>query len=185
MASTTFDLKGQLRFDETTCTVHDSSNQRLLVVPAAALDELLKNAGRKASSQFGTAVGRAAGARVAARLGGAQAVLAAGLEAVLTQIAGELTVVGLGRVTAERWGRAMVLVVDGAASDDDAFVAAVLEGAMGTATGRAVRCVALGREGTISRALVCSETGAQRARQMLGEGASWSAVVVRLQGGAS
>ncbi len=176
-----FDPKGQLRFDATTGSALDAANQRLLVVPCHALDDLLKASGRKASSTFGAAVGKACGARVASRLGGPEGVRRRGAETVLSHLAGELGVLGLGQVSIERWGRAMLFVVGGCAIADDACVAQVFEGALGAATGRDARCLVLARNADGARVLVASESGIERARALLASGSSWTDVVVKLQ----
>lgn len=176
-----FDPKAQLRFDVAAGAALDASNQRLLVVPCSALDELLKASGRKASSQFGGAVGRACGVRVATRLGGPAGVRKATPEILLSHLAGELGVLGLGQMSIERWGRAMLFVVANCSVADDAFLTNLLEGALVAASGREARCLSLARTAGTVRVLVAGEKGVERARALLASGSTWSEVVTKLQ----
>jgi hypothetical protein len=179
--SATFDVQGQLRFDVSRGTAADSASKPVLVLPVSALTELLQNAGRKAAGQFGFAVGKGCGERAAARLGGDRGVASAAIEQVLTTLAGELCVVGMGRLSLERWGRAMVFVLSDCPIEDDGFVAQVCDGAVQACTGKAVSSVVLAREGATVRVLVTSEGAASRVRAALGAGEAWGSVIARVQ----
>src|SRR5438132_13670003 len=108
MAGTAFDPNGSVRFDLKSGAASDAKGQRLVLWPSASVESLDSSAQEK----LGNDLGRACGARAAARLGGGDAgVRGAGLEHVVTHLAGELAVAGIGAVHVERWGRAMVFVV--------------------------------------------------------------------------
>lgn len=169
----TFDLaRGLVRLDD------DSSR---LLVPAAALLALAKAAGPAASTAFAHSLGEPLGARVARHLSGSDSLRAASPDIVVDHLAGELALVGLGSLTIERWGRALLLVVDRSplAQDDASLLGGVLEGALLQATGRPVRCVLLSG-GAQSRFLVTGEAAAVKAREWLAGGVSWGEVLARL-----
>ena len=73
------------------------------------------------------------------------------LEVAVAHLSGELAIAGIGAVHVERWGRAMVAIVSNPSIADDAFVGAVLAGALSAASGREVAAAALGREGDEAR----------------------------------
>jgi len=108
-----------------------------VMVPAGALLKLCEAAGAEQAAELGSAVGEALGRRVAVRMAAGQedrtaAVRAAGLEAVVEQLAGELALVGMGALSAERWGKALVLIVDQSPFGDagDELLAEVLQAAL-------------------------------------------------------
>jgi hypothetical protein len=176
-----FDPTGAVRFDLRSGSASDSGGARLVLVPSAALESL----DASALAQIGDHVGRACGKRLAARLGGDGGVRAAELELVVTHLAGELALAGIGAVHIERWGRAMVAVVANPSVTDDGFVSAVLSGALSVASGRDVTAAALGREGGKARYFVGSAATSERVRGLVAQGKGYAAVVAILQGGAS
>ena len=167
---------------------HESSDARLLLVPASAIDEVVRHGGAAAGNAIGLLIGAACGSRAAARLGGAAALGSSPLDDVIAHLGGELSLAGIGALAMESWGRAMVMVVARAALKDDALVAAVVEGALRSATGRDLSCAPLsrecGREGDTVRVLVASRGTAERARRWLAEGVAWGEVLTRLQSSA-
>ena len=177
----TFDPTHAVRFDLPRGSVTAGANERHVLLTCAALDDLVMIAGPEASAAVGRSLGSALGSRVALRLGGAEAVGASSVETVLAHLCGELSLAGLGALAIERWGRALVLVVDRPAVADLTFLASILEGALETASGRPARCLSLGRDGTLARALVASDRTIERARSWLDEGLAWGEVVARLQ----
>ena len=136
-------------------------------------------------AQIGTQIGRACGSRLAARLGGDGGVRAAPLEVVITHLAGELAIAGIGAVHIERWGRAMVAIVSNPSIANDAFVGAVLAGALSAASGREVDAAALGRAGGQARYFLGSAPTSVRARGLVAQGKGYAEVVAILQGGTS
>jgi hypothetical protein len=152
-----------------------------VLVPCAALDDLVLIAGPEAAAAVGRALGASIGARIAARLGGTFGLRGASLERVVSELAGELCVVGLGSASMERWGRALVVAVDRPAVSDLPFLASILEGMLEAASGAPVRCVSLGRDGPVARVLVAGEAAVTRAKAMLDQGAAWGEVLGRLQ----
>ena len=177
---TPFDPTRAVAFDLARGVV-EGSGERLLVVPATLVAEIAHAAGPAAARAAARAIGEACGTRIAARLGGAERVRAAPIEEVLSHVAGELAVCGLGTVELERWGRALVVAVAYAAFSDDAWVAALVEGAVGAATERTVAARALVREGGRVRVLVTGPTAAERADKLLAEGTAWGEVLAQIQ----
>jgi hypothetical protein len=151
-----------------------------VLVPADALVDLCRSAGDEAVSDFGRRLGTAAGRRVADRLGDTSS---ATLEEVLEHLGGELALLGLGSLGLERWGRALVLTVEGGPFGQqlDPLLGAVLEGALQRAFGRDVRAAKLGREDRQVRFLVASSASAGKVSEWLGSGLSYGDVLTRLQ----
>src|SRR5687767_663906 len=131
MPGPAFDPNHSVRFDLKRGAASDAKGARLVLVPTTAV-EALEKSHPAAAAELGTELGRTCGARVAARLGGDSGVRNATLEVVVSHLAGELAVAGIGSVVIERWGRAMVLVVSHPCveSSRDAFIGAVLAGAI-------------------------------------------------------
>jgi hypothetical protein len=179
-----FDPNGAVRFDVKNGAASDTRGTRLVLVPASALEQLERTT-PGALAHLGAEVGRGCGARVAARLGGDSAVRDASLEEVVTHLAGELAIAGLGAVSLERWGRALVIVVENAGVNSDGFIGAALAGALGTATGREVGIAPLGRDGTTGRYLACAPQTVAKTRSLVSQGKSWSDVLAALQKGAT
>ncbi|MBX3198986.1 MAG: hypothetical protein KF894_12715 [Labilithrix sp.] len=180
MADPAFDPNGAVRFDVKSGAASDARGTRLVLVPAAAL-EALERTTPGALAHLGSEVGRGCGARVAARLGGDAGVRAATLELVVSHLAGELAIAGLGAVHLERWGRAMVIVVSNPGVNSDGFLGAALSGALAAAAGRDVSIAPLGREGTTARYFVGTQQTAVKARSLVSQGKTWSDVLGALQ----
>src|SRR5262249_26550802 len=126
---------------------------------------------------------KACGAKVASRLGGAGGVVNAQLEVVVSHLAGELALAGVGAVHVERWGRAMVCVVTNASLPSEAFAASVLGSALGAASGREVVAAPLGREGQAMRFLIGNRKTAERVRVLVGQGKGFAEILTSLQAG--
>lgn len=168
----TFDLpNGQVRLTQ------GSDNDRAVIVPAAALSAVAAAAGETASRELGRTLGRTLGARIRERTGN---VREAKLDDVLLELATELAIVGFGNLTAERWGRALVVVIDGAPLDNDALLAALVEGMLAAASGRELRTTPLAREGSRLRVLVGNVASIERVVAWIAEGTSWGDAITRL-----
>jgi hypothetical protein len=177
-----FDPRARVRFDLLKGSV-STAGERVVLLPVAALEEVVKAGGETAGTAVGLMFGTSCGRRVAARLGGVAQVNAAALEAIIYELNGEISLSGLGSLSLERWGKAMVLVVEGAAASSDRLISATIEGALLTATGRDVGCVALSRdEAERVRVLVTSRSNADRVREWLAGGIPWGDALARLQG---
>jgi hypothetical protein len=157
-------------------------DEQVVLVPISALSGLEKAAGHEVTRQFARSIGVSFGRRVATKLGSAEAVEKASLETFVSALAAEIAVSGWGVLHLERWGRAMVLVVDHSVGLPAAAFAALLEGAVEAAAAREVHAVALtqGSAGSAARVLIASEKSAEHARRWLIEGASEAEVIRRL-----
>lgn len=165
-----FDLaQGQLRDDE---------GVGRLNVPADALLRLCIAAGADAGRDFGRNLGTEVGRRVLRRLG--ESAGDAGSEAWVEHLGGELALLGLGNMTFERWGKALVAAVAGFPRGAEDLIASVLEGALQRALARDLVAVSLGTSEEILRLAVLNPRAAGRARDWLSQGASWSQVLERL-----
>ncbi len=179
MSAPTFDSARAVRFDLSEGAVRaGSGSERMVLAETAALGSLLDAAPPAAAEAYARATGAAIGKRAAARIG---ATGSASVEAFLVQLAGEVALGGLGVLSLERWGRAMVVVMEGTplpAALLAPFVAAALE----AAAGREVWCALLLRDGGVARVLVSNEKAVARARDWLAAGVAWGDVLGRLQG---
>lgn len=180
MPGPAFDPSGAVRFDLTRGSASTSRGDRLVLLPASALEGLERTA-PGALAQLGMEVGRACGQRVAANFGGERGVAAATLEEVVTHLAGELALAGVGAVELERWGKAMVLVVANPSVASDAFAGAVLTGALTAATGRELAVAPLGRDAHAVRFFVGASQTVIKARSLVSQGKSWPDVLGLLQ----
>lgn len=182
MTDVRFDPSKAVTFDLAHGLVHLEGAPARLLVPADALGALAGAAGPEAASAFGRTLGEAMGRRVASRLATAEGVGAAAIDVVVDHLGGELALSGLGSLGLERWGRALVLVVDQSplGAVGDALLEAALAGAVEAAAGKSVRTVLLGREGVRARFLVGGEAGAAKMKAWLAEGLAWGDALVRL-----
>jgi len=179
MAGPAFDPNGAVRFDLRSGAASDSRGNRLVLLPSAALAGLDADA----LGRMGDVLGRVCGARVAARLGGDAGVRGLSVEVAIAHIAGELAISGLGMMHVERWGKAMVAVVENPSISDDAFVGAALGGALSAASGRTVAAAPLGREAGRARFFLGSGATAKRVTALVGEGRAFSDIIASIQGG--
>jgi hypothetical protein len=168
--------------------------EQVLLVPLSVVASLEKSAGLELTKQFARSVGVSFGRRVATSLGSADAVAGATIEAIVAALASEVAVSGWGALHLERWGRAMLLVIEHAPPLPAGALAALLEGAIEAAAAREVHGVALGGdsaavgEGGRARVLILSAKAAVEARRLLATGSSEGDLLARLHaaaGGAS
>jgi hypothetical protein len=180
MGVPSFDCAHAVRFDLPRGTVHAKGDPgRVVLVPAAALDQLLRDAPSAAAESFGAALGAAVGRRVAARLADAQT---ASIDAFVTQLAGEAAIAGVGAVAVERWGRALVMVVSASPLADSVLVAFV-SSAIEAACGARPVCTLLARGDGVSRVFAGSQGGVERIRESMASGLSWADALARLNQG--
>jgi hypothetical protein len=123
--------------------------------------------------------------RIAGLLG--QSTSTASIEAFVEHLGGNMALLGLGSLSLERWGKALVFVLDDSplGAPGDPLLAAVVEGALQRALGRDVQVVVLGRDDARVRLFVASAKGAQRANELLGQGVKWADALQRLHEGGS
>jgi hypothetical protein len=158
-----------------------ASDDRLLLVPLAALLDLANAAPPAAAEALGRALGAAIGRRAAARLGDAAA---ASLEGFVTQLAGEAALAGAGVLGIERWGRALVVILEGSPLPGP-LAAALVGAALESASGRKVATAVLSHDDHATRVLVSSEGAVRRVQDWMASGVPWGAAITKLHGGGS
>ena len=185
-----FNPSEAVTFDLAFGHVHLDGAPTRVMVPADALVALCSAGGEDATADLGAAMGEAVGRRVAVRLAGESgdrqaAVREAGFERAVEELAGEFALIGIGSFGAERWGRALVFVVDQSplGEDGDGLLAAVVQAALRAATGHQARIIKLVREGIRVRYAAVSGAVAPRLIQRLEGGEHWGAVLASLHGG--
>jgi hypothetical protein len=179
MGSASFDPRHAVRFDLPQGSVRAGGDgERVLLVPTQALEELVLSAPSEAVEALGRALGSAIGRRAAARMDAQTA----SVEAFATQIAGEAAVAGVGALRVERWGRALVVVVEGSTLVGT-LLAPLVAAAIEAASGRRVFTTVLARDEREARILVGSEAGVARVREWIGSGMAWGQALTRLHGG--
>jgi hypothetical protein len=173
-----FNPSGSVSFDLVRGRVECGGQQ--VLVAAEALVDLCRAAGDEAMSDFGRRLGTAAGRRIAERLG--DGVSSASLEDVLEHLGGELAVLGLGSLGLERWGRALVLTVEGSLGAQlDRLLGAVLEGALQRAFGRDAHATKLVRDDRHVKFLIASAASASKVSHWLTNGVGYADALSRLQ----
>jgi hypothetical protein len=177
MAEPRFDAANSVKFDLGRGQVELEGGARLLV-PVDALLAVCRGLGQDSLRDFGRRLGTEAGRRVADRI----SVKQASLDAVIDHLGGELALIGIGSLGAERWGRALVLTLDDSplGADGDALVAAILEGALQRSMARDANIVRLDRKEGRVRWLVVNAKTAEKTRQLLSQGVAWGNVLARL-----
>jgi hypothetical protein len=182
MTAPAFDATRAIRFDLTEGSVRaNGQDEPLVLVPSSALSSLLASGPAEAAETFGRTLGGAIGRRAAAEI---DDLATTPIETFVTQLAGHAALLGVGSLSIERWGRALVIVLERsplAALLLAPLVAAALE----TASGRKVWSVLLSNEEGAARILVASQGGVERVRNWLTSGLGWRDALAKLQGGAA
>ncbi|HMI83682.1 MAG TPA: hypothetical protein VK550_06275 [Polyangiaceae bacterium] len=183
MSNPPFDASKAVTFDLSRGQIQKDGTDPRWLVSASAVIALCRDAGGEAASTFARATGQSMGAAIAARFERAGGdVSAAAIDAVFEHLSGELAVAGFGRLSIERWGQALVLVLDHspASESGDELVRALLGAAVAGAAKLDLECVRLAREGERARFFIAGRRGAEKVRQWLGSGVSWGEAIVRL-----
>jgi len=177
MAAPSFDSTRAVQFDLPRGSVRARGNgDPLLLVPSAALAELARSAPPEAVDALGRALGSAIGRGAAARMGDPRA---ASMEEFITQLAGEAALTGIGVVSMERWGRALVVVIEESPLTATLLVP-VVASALEAASGRKVWCTLLTRDERQARVLMASERAAERVRGWIASGTPWGEALTKL-----
>jgi hypothetical protein len=179
MSAPSFDPTHAVRFDLPRGSVRTrGDDDRVLLVPAAALEALLSSASPDAVDALARALGSAIGRRAATRMGDVEG---ASMDAFLTQLAGEAAIAGVGALSIERWGRALVVVIEDPAVAA-ALLAPIVASALEAASGRRASCALLSSDDRVARVFVGSEVAVGRVREWIASGVAWGEAVVKLHG---
>lgn len=180
MSLAPFDPRDQIHFDLGRGRITLDSASARVTVPPEALVALCHQAGEEATRDFGHKMGTEVGRRLGGRLGdgGADASLAT----VVDHLGGEIALLGLGSLSAERWGAVLVLKITESpfAASGDALLAAVIEGALQRAFSRDVRAVVGERDDGSLRLLLVSRPAAETIRGWIDSGTSLGDVLIKL-----
>lgn len=154
MSDPTFDPAQALKIDLARGQLTLLGSSRRLLVPADCLVDLLAASSDEAVAAFGAAMGTDIGRRLAERLG--SAIERASIELYLEHLAGELSLVGLGSLSVERWGKALVLRIEGLAEYAalEGVVHALVAAAIQRSLSRDVAVLSLSKDEGILRLLV-------------------------------
>jgi len=185
MAVPRFDPSHSVKFDLGRGSVHLEGTGPRLLVPPDALVELCKHAGSDSLTDFGRRLGTEVGLRITAHWGDSGQNIS--VEGFVEHLGGNLALLGFGNLSLERWGKALVFVVEGSplAGQGDLLLGAMLEGALQRCMGRDGRAVLLGRDADHVRFLMVGAPGAEKVRAWLAEGKTWGDAIARLhEGGA-
>ncbi|HEV8549197.1 MAG TPA: hypothetical protein VGQ57_09215 [Polyangiaceae bacterium] len=179
MGTPRFDPTHSLEFNLDRGSVKLSGSIERVLLPADALAALVRGADPETRRDFARRLGTEAGRRVAERLDGST-----GAEAVVEHLGGELALMGLGSLGLERWGRVLVVTVQGSPlrGEGDEILAGIVEGALQRGFGRTASVVPLERDDSLVRLAVVSGATAERVRGWLGSGVKWGEVLTRLNG---
>lgn len=152
-----------------------------LLVPAESLIAICKAAGLTAAQTLGRSIGAAAGRRLAARLGQDQGAFFA--EAV-DALGAEIGWLGLGLLVGERWGRALVLRIDGGPlemePEAEPLLTGIVAGAIEAWTGRVAHAAVIDRVAGRIRILVGGVRAVELARELVSGGADHYEVIRRI-----
>jgi hypothetical protein len=182
MTAASFNASQGVRFDLTHGAVRaGASDERLLLVPLGALVDLAASASPPAVEAMGRALGTAIGRRAAARIGDPSGT---SLEGFITQLAGETALAGVGVLSIERWGRALVVVLEESPLPGG-MVTSLVAAAFEATSGRKVATAVLSRDSRASRVLVSSDSAVERVREWMASGVSWGDALAKLHGGGS
>jgi hypothetical protein len=180
MVAPSFDPTHTIRFDLPHGSVRAGGDgDHVLLLPCAALDALVLSAPMEAVEGLGRAFGMAIGRRAAARLEDPKS---ASMEAFVTELAGVGAVTGVGVMSIERWGRALVVVIENSPLAGT-LLAPLVASAIEAAFGRKVWSTLLGRDEHTARVLVTSERAAGRVRDAIASGTPWGQALAMLHGG--
>lgn len=136
-----FDPGGYFAFDLARGAVHTRHGERVLVLASDVLGPLVSTAVRQGDLTAVRMLGKRIGEDAQRSLG--NDVKSAAPESVTTHASGMLSLLGWGTLQLERWGQALVLVLEGAPSLDNERLglAALLGGLLTSLGGRDIACV--------------------------------------------
>lgn len=180
MAEPQFNPAQALKFDFGCGHVTLEGQEHCVVVPRPALIELLTAAGDEAVRNFGHQLGANVGRRIAERLG--SSIQQTSVDVFVDHLGGELALLGLGSLSVERWGMALVVVMQGVAGGKTStdLICAVIAGALQRALSRDAAVIELARNETDLRLLVISKYAAPRVQQWLDDKVPWGEIIARL-----
>jgi hypothetical protein len=179
METSTFDPTRSVVFDLNRGQVTLEGNAPMLLLGAESLAQLCAQVDVAVLRQFGVALGKQAGSRIRARLSGNAAFT---IDTMVDQLGGELSLAGLGSLSIERWGQALVVQIERCPLGRSAYelMSAYVEAALQVAVNREVNAVVLERGAQSFRLLLCSKAAAARVKGWITSGGSWGDALAAL-----
>lgn len=144
MADTQLDPSGFFQFDIAHGVVRTKHGQRVLMLSEQVLSPLVNAAVESGDLTSIRMLGSELGTLTAQSLG--QPLEDVGPEVAMHHAAAMVAMFGWGTLALERWGDALVVIVEGTAplDDEDLAIAALLGGLFSTLVGQEVACVPIG-----------------------------------------
>jgi hypothetical protein len=176
----TFDPAQSLRIDLARGQLTLAGSGDRLLVPMESLIDLLASSEHDAIVAFGAGIGTEVGRRVADRLG--SAITQSSVELYLEHLGGELALLGLGSLSLERWGHALVLSLEGLKDSAalETVTIALLEAAIQRSLSRDVAVVSFGRQGAAFKMALLGHHVKDEVEGALSAGKSYGDVLSRL-----
>jgi hypothetical protein len=180
MSEPTFDPAQALKIDLSRGRLSLLGSSGRILVPTDTLVDLLAASSSQAITAFGAGIGTEIGRRIADRLG--SAIERASVELYLEHLGGELALTGIGCLSIERWGKALVLCVEGLRDSEalESAVLAIIEAALQRSLSRDVVVLLLSKGDGSVRYLVVGRHAAASVEQWLDSGLSCGEVLFKL-----
>lgn len=180
MSEPTFDPAQSLKIDLSRGQLTLQGSSGRILVPTDGLIDLLAASSPEVISAFGAGMGTDIGRRISERLG--SAIERASVELYLEHLGGELALTGLGALSVERWGRALVLCIEGArdAAAIEALLVALIEAAIQRSLSRDVAVLRLLREAGNLRLLIAGKHARSQVEGWVNAGVPTSEILTRL-----
>jgi hypothetical protein len=178
------------RFDPTRAIIYDLARGQLkdeegaarVNLPVHLLLRLCEEAGEEASRDFAHSLGSEIGRRIRDRMG--DAAMKATIESWTEHLGGQFALIGLGDLSVERWGRALVVRITGAPQGSQQLLGLILGSALQRALGRQPVPIAFNDPESVSF-LIVSHAAAAKAYVLAAQGQGLGQVVEALHRGAA
>ena len=187
-----FDMSGAVSFDLARGQVTLDASSPSFLVPASAIRALCASGDSDVVKDFASRMGDEAGRRMLQRF--PQQLKDVSPEELIDHLGGELALAGLGSLSLEFWGKAMVFGITGCPlieeepsrnTDAFRFLCSLLGSALTRCFGREVRLAALGSVSTTARFVVCTARSAARVEGWMLEGCNYGEALARLNASTS
>jgi hypothetical protein len=180
MSESTFDPAQALKIDLSRGQLSLMGSSGRVLVPTESLAELLAASTNEAISAFGAGIGTDIGRRILERLG--SAIERATIELYLEHLGGELALSGLGSLSVERWGKALVLCLEGLGDSAglESMVMSLIEAAIQRSLSRDVVVLRLAKTDGLLRLIVSGRHAKFQIEQWQAAGLSYGQILTNL-----
>ena len=180
MERVTLNLSEAVTFDLSVGRVNLRETYPQVLLPAEGLKELCAAAGDAATQVLGKVMGKQMGERIAKRLTEQSSTIEkVSAEEFLANLRAEFALAGFGSLSIERWGKALLLVLDHGQAPL-ALAGEALGAAIEQVAGKEVRAVHMMTDGPRDRFLLANPKAAEQVTSWLQQAVSWGEVLVRL-----